>query len=69
MSLHIVSKASGPYRPGTWFECFEDGCQQVEIETVDNRVKVTKEVGLIVPQDMVMPYVTSIGKWGLRRHG
>ena len=69
MSFHIVSKASGPYRPGTWFECMDDGCRQVEVVTVDNRVQVVKEIGLIVPHEEVFPYVTSVMKRGIRRHG
>ena len=69
MSLHIVSVANGPYKPGTWFECMDDGCRKVEVETVDNRVKVKKEIGLVLPHKEVLPYVTSIMKRGIRRHG
>lgn len=69
MSFHIISKVNGPYPPGTWFECMDDGCRQVEIETVNNRMKVKKEIGLVIPHDMVMPHVTSVMKRGVKRHG
>ena len=69
MSLHIVSKANGRWRPGTWFECFDDGCRQVEVETRGNRVHVVKEVGLAFPHEDVFPYVTCVMKRGIVRHG
>lgn len=69
MSLHIVSKANGPWRPGTWFECFDDGCRQVTVETVNNRVQVVKELGLILPHEEVFPHVTCVMKRGVIRHG
>ncbi len=69
MSFHIVSKQSNRFRPGTWFECMDDGCREVTVETVDNRMQVVKEVGFILPHDEVMPYVTSVMKRGVMRHG
>lgn len=68
MSLHIVSRVNSSYKMGTWFECMDDGCRQVEIETVNNRVKVRKEVGFILPFDHIKTYVTTIMKRGIRRH-
>lgn len=69
MSLHIITRANAPWRPGTWFECMDDGCRQVEIATIDNRVHVVKEIGLIIPHEEIFPYVTSVVKKGIRRHG
>ena len=69
MSLHIVSRVNGPYKPGTWFECFDDGCRQVEVKTVNNRVEIVKEIGFLLPFSVIQPYVTSIGKKGIKRHG
>ena len=69
MSFHIVSKANGRFKPGTWFECLDDGCREVEVDTVNNRVVVVREVGLVFPHDAVMPYVTSVMKRGIVRQG
>lgn len=69
MSFHITSSHDCRWRPGTWFECDDGGCQEVEVETVDNRMRVKKSVGLLYPHDQVMPYVTSVGKRGVRRYG
>ena len=65
MSLHIVSRNNGPWRPGTWFECFDDGCMRVEIETVNNRVKGVKETGIILPWSEIEPWVATCMKKGL----
>lgn len=52
---------------GTWFECLDHGCQQVEIETVDNRVRVVKATGLVIPFSEIKDYVTTTMKYGLNR--
>lgn len=69
MSFHIVSKQNNRFRPGTWFECLDDGCREVQVETVNNRMKVVKEVGLVMPKGEIDPYITSVMKRGVRRHG
>lgn len=69
MSMHIVSRANNRWRQGTWFECFDDGCREVKIETVENRVKVVKEVGFIMPYSEIEPYTSWTMKRGLRYHG
>ena len=69
MSLHIISRVNGPYKPGTWFQCDDDGCQQVEIEQSGTRVRVVREIGFIRAHDDVLPYCTSIMKTGVLRHG
>ena len=69
MSFHIISKANNRFRPGTWFECLDAGCREVVIETVDGRAKVVKEIGFIMPKSEIDPYITSVMKRGVRRHG
>ncbi len=69
MSLHIITRPDAPYPPGTWFECLDDGCRKVEVETVKNRVRVVKDLGIALPHDAVFPYVTSVMKRGVLRHG
>jgi len=67
MSMHIVSRVNNRWRCGTWFQCFDHGCQEVKIETVDNRVKVAKEVGLVIPFGEIKDYITTTMKRGLNR--
>lgn len=69
MSFHIVSKQNNRFRTGTWFECFDDGCREVQVETVGNRMKVVKEIGLVMPHTEIAQYVTSVMKRGVLRHG
>lgn len=69
MSLFIISAANGPYRPNTWFECHDDGCQEVEMRQVGNRAEYVRTTGLIIPHKDVVPYATAVGKRGIVRHG
>ena len=67
MSMHIISRKNIRWKPGTWFECFDHGCQEVEVETVDNRVRVAKTLGLVLPFTEIEDYVTTTMKRGLNR--
>lgn len=67
MSMHIVSKVNNRWSCGTWFQCHDHGCQEVEIETVDNRVRVVKEVGLVIPFSEIKGCITTTMKRGLNR--
>ena len=69
MSFHIISKQNNRFRVGTWFECLDHGCQEVLVETVNNRMQVVKEVGFVLPHTEIGPYVTSVMKQGVLRHG
>lgn len=68
MSFHIVTRGER-WRKGTWFECLDHGCTEVEIETVENRVRVKREVGFILPYSEIEPYVMTVMKRGLKRNG
>jgi hypothetical protein len=56
--LAVVRKRNPYFPPGTWIECFDDGCRKVEVESVNNRLKVVKEVGLVIPQDKLEPFMS-----------
>ena len=56
--LAVVRKRNPYFPPGTWSECFDDGCRKVEVESVNNRLKVVKEVGIVIPQDKLEPFMS-----------
>ena len=56
--LAVVRKQNPYFPPGTWIECHDDGCRKVEVETKDNRLRVVKEVGLIIPQKELQPFMS-----------
>jgi hypothetical protein len=56
--LAVVRKRNPYFPPGTWIECYDDGCRKVEVESVNNRLKVVKEVGLVIPQDKLEPFMS-----------
>ena len=68
MSMYIVSKANDRFRPGTWFECFDHGCQEVQTTTEQNRVRVVKPIGFIMPFSEIQPYVSQSLRRGLNHH-
>jgi len=69
MSFHIISRQGAAYPTGTWFQCTDEGCMRVEIAMAEGRVIVTKEIGMLIGKSAITPYVTSIGKKGVLRHG
>lgn len=69
MSLHMISRANQYYRQGAWYSCTDEGCMEVEVETVENHLKVVREKGFIIPMSLIQPYVTSPIRGGVNRHG
>lgn len=67
MSLYIVHKVNGPYRPGTFIECFDHGCQVVETRTENNRVQIVRTKGVVFPLSYVEPYVKRILRKGFQQ--
>ena len=67
MSLHVISRNNNRWRQGTWFECFDDGCREVEVYTENNRMKVKREIGFILPFSEIQDYVTTAMRKGLKR--
>lgn len=68
MSLYVITKQNGlgnGFRPGTWVECFDDGCQRCKVETVDNRLRVVGHEGLIMPLSELRPFMMRPLKRGL----
>ena len=63
--LAVIRKRNPYFPPGTWIECFDDGCRKVEVESVNNRLKVVKEVGIILPQEKLEPFMTKALSKGL----
>ena len=53
------------FGPGTWVECFDDGCRRVTVTSVNNRLQVVREEVLIVPQSELAPYMMRALKRGL----
>lgn len=69
MSLHMISRANEHYRQGTWYECTDIGCREVDVETVENHLKVVREKGFVIPKSLIQPYITSPIRGGVNRHG
>lgn len=67
--LCVVFKNNPRYQIGTWFQCFDHGCQVVEVESVKNRLRIKKEVGGIFPFDDIDELVKRPRKRGLDRRG
>ena len=56
--LAIIRKRNPYFPPGTWVECFDDGCRAVDVESVDNRLKVVREKGIVIPQEQLKPFMS-----------
>ena len=65
MALYFVKKRNPYWRPGTWVECFDQGCRQVEVEQVEHRLKVVRDVGLVFPLSEVQEFLMRVQKRGL----
>jgi hypothetical protein len=58
--LAVIRKRNPYFPPGTWIECYDDGCRKVEVESVNNRLKVVKEVGFVLPQEKLEPFMSRV---------
>lgn len=65
MALYIVRKANPFYPTGTWIECFEQGCQKARVETVNGRLEVVANEGLLIPLKELKPFVMRPMRGGL----
>lgn len=65
MALYIVRKANPYYPTGTWVECFEQGCQKAVVKTVNNRLEVVDNEGILLPLQQLKPFLMKPAKWGL----
>lgn len=65
MSLHVVVKQNPYLKPGTWVECFDEGCQQAITMTYDNRVHVTGHKGILIPKRQLEQFMMTPLKRGL----
>ena len=63
--LAVIRKRNPYFRPGTWVECYDDGCRAVDVEQVDNRLQVIREKGIIIPQKDLAPFMSRVQKRGL----
>lgn len=66
--LAVVNKRNPYLLPGTWVEGFDDGWQQVDIETIDSRLHVVRHFGLIYAKETLAPFVIRPRKRGLERN-
>jgi hypothetical protein len=62
--LAVIRKRNPYFRPGTWVECFDDGCRAVDVETIDNRLQVVREKGIVIPQKQLEPFMSKALKAG-----
>jgi len=65
----VIARHNHKYKQGTWFECFDYGCQQVEVSTENNRLKVGKPIGVIIPFEEIHELIKRPRKTGLDRRG
>ena len=65
MSLFVVRKRNPYLSPGTWVECFDDGCQKAKVETQNNRMKIVGHEGLLIPESLLRPFMMRPIKHGL----
>lgn len=63
--LAVIRKRNPYFKPGTWVECFDDGCRAVDVEQVNNRLRVVREKGIIIPQKELAPFMSKALKRGL----
>ena len=73
MSLWVAIKRNAYVKPGTYLELFEDGFQKAMVKQVGNRLEVTGNAGLILPERELKPFVMRVLNRGLdkpdlRRH-
>lgn len=65
MSLYRVVKPNDYIPQGCWIECFDQGCQRVMVTSKDNRMVVSKTLGILVPKETMRPFMLSMRKNGL----
>jgi len=65
MALFFVKKRNPYWRPGSWVECFDDGCSEVEVEQREGRLVVIREKGIVFPYLEVRPFLMRVQKSGL----
>ena len=68
MALYVINKRNGlgnGFRPGTFVECFDHGCQKCRTETVDNRMRVVGHEGIAIPLSEIKPFAMRILNRGL----
>lgn len=63
--LAVITKPNPHLRVGQWIECFDDGCRKVNVETVNNRLRVVSEEGIILPREVLAPFMMRTLKRGL----
>lgn len=68
MSVHIVARENDYFPVGKWVRCFDHGCQVIEVESVGNRMKPGKEIGIAIPKPLIMPYLISPGSGNFNRY-
>lgn len=56
MSLYIVHKPNPYFKNGAIIELFEDGFQECEMVTQNNRMRCVGHTGLIKPEPSVIPF-------------
>lgn len=72
MTMFVVTKRNGlgnGFKPGTYVECFDYGCQRCKIKTVNNRMQVIGHEGIAVPRSELEPFAMRILKRGLDYKG
>lgn len=53
------------FKPGTWVECFDDGCRKVIVEQKNNRLHIVREEGIIISLSELAPFIMRPKKQGL----
>jgi hypothetical protein len=62
--LAVIRKRNPYFPPGTWIECYDDGCRAVDVETVENHLRVVRERGLVIPKEKLAPFMSQALKKG-----
>lgn len=65
MSLHVIVKRNPYYKPGTWIECWDQGCQRAIIEVRDKRIHVVGNEGIMLDKALLAPFMMRPMKRGL----
>lgn len=65
MALFVVRKRNPfgqHYRPGTFVECYDDGCRAVDVTTdpETHRMKVVKEKGVLLLKEQLSPFMSQV---------
>lgn len=66
MPLYVVRKRNPYYKVGTFLQLFDDGFQEAVMEKADgNRLRVHMNRGIVMPEEVMAPFVMQVLRRGL----